>query len=321
MYVHRFFSLLALFFFPPHCHFFFFSKFSSKCPRYPSRAACVTYDMRYAHTGYISYELTTLVVRIRSPKLASRLMDSNIWGVLARRIGNGPFLRHAFPLLVAWLERGVVEEEAGEVDADVRLGNNNNDNQNHRSDCAAHAAALLHRAGKGASGGAPHDTQKARSGRGTRSATALSVSSRTGTPGAATPTNGSDRREDIASSSPPPPPPFSSSPETTRGMVRGRGGGGGGGGGGEGVEMTRPGGADSDASRVQVAAAAAVSLLVFECLGKRKNNSNTIVYSTKQGEKKDKRRRTDYCRDTVKPRLHGCAVFSFYFFSIVVRVT
>lgn len=55
--------------------------------------------------------------RIQSPERASRLVDLNIWGTLARRIGNEAFLRHAFPLLLTWLERGVVE-----VDGDACRG-------------------------------------------------------------------------------------------------------------------------------------------------------------------------------------------------------
>lgn len=34
-------------------------------------------------------------------------MAAGLWGVLARRFGNGPFLRFVFPLLLAWVDRGV----------------------------------------------------------------------------------------------------------------------------------------------------------------------------------------------------------------------
>lgn len=34
-------------------------------------------------------------------------MAAGLWGVLARRFGNGPFLRLVFPLLLAWVDRGV----------------------------------------------------------------------------------------------------------------------------------------------------------------------------------------------------------------------
>lgn len=42
-------------------------------------------------------------------------MDYNIWGVLARGIGNWLFLQHAFPLLLAWLERGIEERISEET--------------------------------------------------------------------------------------------------------------------------------------------------------------------------------------------------------------
>lgn len=45
-------------------------------------------------------------------------MDSCLWGVLVRRIGNGPFLRRAFPFLLTWLDRGL----EGEVLEDVNAG-------------------------------------------------------------------------------------------------------------------------------------------------------------------------------------------------------
>lgn len=40
-------------------------------------------------------------------------MEAELWGVLARRFGNGPFLRHAFPLLLAWLDLGVNGDISG----------------------------------------------------------------------------------------------------------------------------------------------------------------------------------------------------------------
>lgn len=42
-------------------------------------------------------------------------MDSNIWGVIAHRVGNQSFLRHVFPLLLGWLEQG--------VETDICVGN------------------------------------------------------------------------------------------------------------------------------------------------------------------------------------------------------
>ena len=54
--------------------------------------------------------------RVKSSERANRLMDCNIWGVIARRVGNESFLRHVFPLLLGWLEQGVEQ-------TDIRAGN------------------------------------------------------------------------------------------------------------------------------------------------------------------------------------------------------
>ncbi|CAM9221484.1 unnamed protein product, partial [Scytosiphon promiscuus] len=52
--------------------------------------------------------------RVRSPEHACRLMNSDVWGVLARRIATETFLRRVFPLLLAWLEQGVGVHDDGE---------------------------------------------------------------------------------------------------------------------------------------------------------------------------------------------------------------
>lgn len=184
--------------------------------------------------------------------LACRLMDSHVWGVLARRMGNEAFLRHAFPLLLVWLERGV--EEADADDVHLHPGN-------------GHTSTTRRQAGKGASGATSHDTQKARGDDETRPATSVSVSAsvsvssrRSGTPGGAVAPTTSGR---VGGADRAPSP-------GKGGAFRGPGGGDGGGAG-----MTRTGGADSAAaSRVQTAAAAAISLEVFECLGERESNKS-----------------------------------------------
>lgn len=49
-------------------------------------------------------------------------MDSNIWGIIARRVGSESFLRHVFPLLLEWLEHGVGQETETCVGNDRRQG-------------------------------------------------------------------------------------------------------------------------------------------------------------------------------------------------------
>lgn len=222
--------------------------FANSDPADASGSLLAAMILTYIRTNSIRF------FRINSPERACRLMDSNIWGVLARRIGNEAFLRQVFPLLLAWLERGVEDP-----DADVRLGNTN-----HRC-CAVQAAAPLRQAEETTSGGTSQNTQQVRSGDETRPATTVTVSSRSDTSGVVTPTNGSVGRADRA--------PSPENRDAFQGLEIGGGGG---------VEVTRMDGADSAASGVQVAAAASISLEVFECLGKKDNCATTGAGSGKK---------------------------------------
>lgn len=107
--------------------------------------------------------LVQLFFRVQSSDRAGRLMDSNIWGVIARRVGNESFLRHVFPLLLGWLERGL------EAETDACVGS-----ERHQF-CRVHAAALR----QSEQAGIEEETQPA-----------TAVSPRNGRPSAVAPTNG-----------------------------------------------------------------------------------------------------------------------------------
>lgn len=219
-------------------------------------------------------------------------MDSDVWGVLARRFATGTFLRRVFPLLLAWLERGVGDGNDG-----VSVGN-----EEMRCCCRRVSTAAAVRGSAEGEGGTkeaesrrepqgqerkqgeraggegyepeqeptqepeqepeqeakdrvPQTRERGRKGHEARAAAAG--------PTSAFPRNDASSGEEVITPTTKSARPSRMPPPTWNGVPGRRGGGGGRGSGG------RSGGGGSAASgvQVQVAAAASLSQGVFECLG------------------------------------------------------
>lgn len=182
------------------------------------------------------------LARVRIPQHACHLMDADIWGVVARRVGSEAFLRRALPLLLAWLERGVQTETDGTPRCRAT-----------KTPSAAVAAEQVAEEGADDTA-APRVREEGQRGGVTLAPERVPPRSRAS--GEVTTSEGSAQAK-------------MSSWDASGGR------------GDDGVgepDMSVEGGEDLSASRVQVAASACVSQDVFECLGERHEQRSSTTF-------------------------------------------